>query len=143
MYTSIRGMCRMLAMDCREFKRLSRVKIEWMAGQLRRSDRRSRKNFAEALFYGMEDEERKWWFNLFAGHACPKERWRKIRIWMERRYIKNYHWTPRRMATTYLNYSRMDSRMMPLLIKTARQVKNKIRMQRRREEERALYAEDE
>jgi len=122
------------------------VRFTSMAYELRDADKKDIRAFARALFDSLDDDERRWWFNLFARELYPKERWRKMRIWMERRYEKNYEWTPRRMASTYLNCSRMDSKMMPLLIKTARQVKNMIRMRRKREEEKAWdeeYIKDE
>jgi hypothetical protein len=112
--------------------------INELAARLRISTGKARKQFAAALFDDMDDDERKRWFNLFAGHAYPAMRWHKIEEWMEQRYEKNYHWTPRKMASTYLNYSKMDSRMMPLLINRARKIKNKLRMRRKREREKNL-----
>jgi len=108
--------------------------IEEFTARLRASEKKSRKSFASRLFHEMEDDERKWWFNTFAVNAYPATRWHKIERWMEGRYEKNYHWTPRKMANIYLNYSKMDSRMMPLLINRARKIKNKLRMRRKREE---------
>jgi len=114
------------------------VDYTFIAYQIRDAETKDIKVFVRALFDSMDDDERKWWFNLFAREAYPEKRWHKVRRWMEQRYEKNYDWTPRRMAATYLNYSRMDSRMMPLLIKIARQVKNMIRMRRKREEAKTM-----
>jgi len=122
----------------REERPLKSDEIGVLAARLRVSERKGRKLFAEMLFDEMEDDERKWWFNLFASHAYPAMRWHKIEEWMEQRYENNYHWTPRKMASTYLNYSKIDSRMMPLLINRARKIKNKLRMRRKREREKNL-----
>lgn len=117
----------------KRLKTLEPDEIDEMAVRLHASTEKSRKYFAAALFNDIDENERKWWFNLFASQAYPAQRWRKIEKWIERRYKKNYEWTPRRMATTYLNYSGIDSRMMPLLINRARRIKNKLRMRRNRE----------
>jgi len=124
----------MNGMDKKRLKALKRDEIDEMVSLLRYSDSKSRKLFAEKLFTEMDDDERKRWFNLFAGKAYPAQRWYKIEKWIESHYKNNYEWTPRKMAATYLNYSGIDSRMMPLLINRARRTKNKLRMRKKREE---------
>ncbi len=51
-----------------------------------------------------------------------------IRNWIESRFEKDLSLTPMRVASEIRHHKRIDSRMMPYLIKTAQRTKNRIRM---------------
>lgn len=51
-----------------------------------------------------------------------------IKNWIESRYESDLSLTPMRVAAEVRHQKRIDSRMMPYLIKTAQRIKNRIRM---------------
>ena len=69
--------------------------------------------------------------NFFMNVFLEKD-WEKADRWMEQRFEKNINQTPRKVASMYLNYSKMDSRMMPVLLKVARKVKVRVYMRKKR-----------
>ncbi len=57
---------------------------------------------------------------------------RKITRWMESRLAKDFDLTPKRLASEYRYYARMDRRMEGYLVRLAQGVKQRLRMRRRR-----------
>lgn len=51
-----------------------------------------------------------------------------IKNWMESRFERDLSLTPMRVASEIRQQKKIDSRMMPYLIKTAQRIKNRIRM---------------
>jgi hypothetical protein len=55
------------------------------------------------------------------------QKYHDITRWMEKRFEKDMTLTPKRVAEECVYYRRVNSKMMPLLIKIAQKVKNRIR----------------
>ena len=58
------------------------------------------------------------------------QKYHDITRWMETRFEKDMSLTPKQVAEECVYYKHINSKMMPLLIKTAQKVKNRIRHRR-------------
>lgn len=106
-------------------------------------DEKGQRRFLEAIFSRLDEERRLQWLTWVSYLVYPQSRWQKIDKWMESRFKKNLDWTPRRMASTCVNYLKINSRMFPLLIKIAQRAKNRVymRAKRRRDSEENMEEE--
>jgi len=55
------------------------------------------------------------------------DRYVKLKRWMDKRFSKNFKLTPTRVAQEAVKYFKINSKMMPFLIKTAQSLKNRVR----------------
>ncbi len=55
------------------------------------------------------------------------DRYVKLKRWMDKRFSKNFKLTPTRVAQEAVRYFKINSKMMPFLIKTAQLLKNRVR----------------
>ena len=55
------------------------------------------------------------------------DRYVKLKRWMDKRFSKNFKLTPSRVAQEAVKYFKINSKMMPFLIKTAQSLKNRVR----------------
>lgn len=106
-------------------------------------DEKCQRGFLEAIFSGLDERRRLQWLDWVTRLVYPQSRWQKIDRWMESRFKKNLDWTPRKMATTSIHYLRINSRMLPLLIKIAQRVKGRVYMRAKRQQKREEEMEDE
>ena len=67
---------------------------------------------------------------LIEAMIAKTKRYEKIVRWMTKRFEKDITLTPRRVAAECVYYLKVNSKMMPFLIKTGRRVKDKLRHQR-------------
>ncbi len=66
-------------------------------------------------------------FDRFANMVYPELRWKKTERWMERRLISDMSRTPREVASTYLMYSKINTKMAPKMIILAQKTKDRLR----------------
>ncbi len=62
--------------------------------------------------------------------VAKTKRYEKITRWMTKRFEKDMTLTPKRVAAECVYYLKVNSKMMPFLIKTGRKVKDKLRHRR-------------
>src|SRR5208283_5954092 len=67
---------------------------------------------------------------LVEAMVAKTKRHEKITRWMTKRFEKDMTLTPRRVAAECVYYLKVNSKMMPFLIRTGRRVKDKLRHQR-------------
>ena len=64
---------------------------------------------------------------LIEAMLSKTQKYHQITRWMESRFEKDMTLTPKRAAEECLYYKRVNSKMLPFLIKTGQRVKNRIR----------------
>lgn len=89
------------------------------------------------LFVRFDDEQKQRWSNRTLYLAYPGSRWHKVEKWMDGQYRTDMARTPRSVATMSIAYFKINSKMLPFLIKTAQKVKNTVRMRLKRKLERS------
>ena len=67
---------------------------------------------------------------LIEAMIAKTKRYEKITRWMAKRFEKDMTLTPKRVAAECVYYLKVNSKMMPFLIKTGRRVKDRLRHQR-------------
>jgi hypothetical protein len=87
------------------------------------------RHFMEALAYhlGNQDEVIR---ELVEAMIAKTKRYEKITRWMAKRFEKDMTLTPKRVAGECVYYLRVNSKMMPFLIKTGQRIKDKVRHRR-------------
>ncbi len=87
------------------------------------------KHFMAALAFhlGNDDEAI---IELIEAMIAKTKRYEKITRWMTTRFEKDMTLTPKRVAGECVYYLKINSKMMPFLIKTGRKVKDRLRHQR-------------
>ena len=65
--------------------------------------------------------------DLIEAMLSKTQKYHQITLWMESRFEKDMTLTPKQVAEECVYYKHINSRMMPLLIKTAQKVKDRIR----------------
>ena len=98
-------------------------------------DESLRRAFVEGLFKAFGEKERSSLVQWVCHCAYPKTKWIKVERWMEGQFRRDMNKTPSRVASTAVNYFRINSKMMPFLIKMAQRIKMRIRTRRRRHPE--------
>ncbi|MFQ5585605.1 MAG: hypothetical protein ACE5GF_02100 [Thermodesulfobacteriota bacterium] len=88
------------------------------------------------LFTCFDEEQKQRWSNRTLYLAYPGSRWHKVERWMEGQYRKDMARAPRSVASMSIAYFKINSKMLPFLIKTAQKVKNKLWMRQKRQSER-------
>jgi len=68
--------------------------------------------------------------DLIEAMLSKTQKYHQITRWMESRFEKDMTLTPKRAAEECLYYKRVNSKMLPFLIKTGQRVKNRIRHRR-------------
>lgn len=111
-------------------------KILQIIEEVKALDNSLQRDLLEALFAGFGRKDRLRWFNLICHFMYPKSKWQKIERWMEGQFRRDIVRTPRMVASMAVNYFRINSKMMPFLIKMAQRVKHRIRMRVRNHPER-------
>jgi 23S rRNA A1618 N6-methylase RlmF len=66
-------------------------------------------------------------FDIIDEMLKKTDRFGKIKRWIDRRFVKHYEYTPLRVAAEAVKYFRINSKMMPYLIKTSQRIKNRVR----------------
>ena len=87
------------------------------------------KHFMAALAFhlGSDDDTI---MELIEAMIAKTKRYEKITRWMAKRFEKDMTLTPKRVAAECVYYLKVNSKMMPFLIKTGRRVKDRLRHQR-------------
>lgn len=87
------------------------------------------KHFMAALAFhlGNDDEVIT---ELLEAMIAKTKRYEKIVRWMAKRFEKDMTLTPKRVAAECVYYFKVNSKMMPFLIKTGRRVKDRLRHRR-------------
>ena len=67
---------------------------------------------------------------LIEAMIAKTKRYEKITRWMAKRFGKDMTLTPKRVAAECVYYLKVNSKMMPFLIRTGRKVKDRLRHQR-------------
>ena len=98
-------------------------------------DEHSRREFLEGFFNAFGERERFRLFQWVCYCLYPRTKWIKVERWMEGQFRRDMNKTPSRVASTAVNYFRINSKMMPFLIKMAQRIKMRIRTRRRRHPE--------
>lgn len=106
--------------------------LKGIVGQLLPLGDRSRRELIRMLGRRLSEDDMLKWCGDFLEVVDPYSRWRSLDFWMEERFKKNPRWTPMRMAHVCLRYHKIDSRMMPKMIKIAQRVKERVAKRRRK-----------
>ena len=87
------------------------------------------RQFVKALVYhmGAQDEVI---MELIEAMLSKTQKYHHITRWTGKRFEKDMALTPKRVAEECVYYLRVNSKMMPLLIKTGQKVKDRIRHRR-------------
>ena len=83
--------------------------------------------FLRIFVSGLPDDHRVHILNKFANMVYPELRWIKTERWMEKRFIRDMNRTPRQVASMYLMYSKINTKMAPKMIVLAQKVKDRLR----------------
>jgi len=67
---------------------------------------------------------------LVEAMIAKTKRYEKITRWMAKRFEKDMTLTPKRVAGECVYYLRVNSKMMPFLIKTGQRIKDRVRHRR-------------
>ncbi|MGD0236502.1 MAG: hypothetical protein ABSC55_18430 [Syntrophorhabdales bacterium] len=87
------------------------------------------RQFVKALasYLGAQDEVI---MDLIEAMLSKTQKYHHITRWMGKRFEKDMTLSPKRVAEECVYYLRVNSKMMPLLIKTGQKVKDRIRHRR-------------
>ena len=103
--------------------------VEEAAKEISELPVQGQRHFMEALAHhlGHQDDVI---MELIEAMIVKTKRYEKITRWMTKRFEKNITLTPKRVAQECVYYLRINSRMMPFLIKTAQRAKDRLRHRR-------------
>ena len=99
--------------------------INALAETLSSLDIKSRIIILKKILKDVSKEEVEELYHFICNKHLP---YSSIQNWMESRLEGDLSLTPMRVASEVRHQKRIDSRMMPYLIKTAQRIKNRIRM---------------
>lgn len=88
--------------------------------------------FIETLLDWFGDTGQERWFGWTCSALYPKSRWLKVDRWMEGQFRRDMSKRPQMVASMCVNHLRINSKMMPFLIKKAQRVKNRVYMRMKR-----------
>ncbi len=83
--------------------------------------------FLKMFINKLPDDIKKRHFDRFANMVYPEFRWKKTERWMERRFISDMSMTPREVASMFLMYSKINTKMAPKIITLAQKTKDRLR----------------
>ncbi len=83
--------------------------------------------FFRIFVSGLPDDHKVRILNKFVNMVYPQLRWKKTELWMEKRFIKDMSKSPRQVASMYLMYSKINTKMAPKIIVLAQKVKDRLR----------------
>jgi hypothetical protein len=83
--------------------------------------------FLKLFLSRLPDDMKERHFDRFANLVYPEFRWKKVERWMERRFINDMSMTPREVASMFLMYSKMNTKMAPKIIVLAQKTKDRLR----------------
>jgi hypothetical protein len=75
----------------------------------------------------LPDDMKERHFDRFANMVYPEFRWKKTEQWMEKRFISDMSRTPREVASMFLMYSKINTKMAPKIITLAQKTKDRLR----------------
>ena len=75
----------------------------------------------------LPDDHRVLIFNKFANIIYPELRWKKTEHWMEKKFIRDMSRTQRQVASMFLFYSKINTKLAPKIIVLAQKVKDRLR----------------
>lgn len=107
------------------------TKIAALVQTIAELDESSRQAFVEGLFGAFDEKKRFRLFQWVCHCAYPQTRWSKVERWMEGQFRRDMNKTPSRVASTGINYFRINAKMLPFFIKMAQRVKLRVRARRR------------
>lgn len=108
-----------------------RYESERLAAVVSSCSEGDRRKFFSALFKLMAEPELNRTHDMLS-RVVYKDRWKVFENWMDKALTKDMKKTPRVVAEMALNYHKVDKRMIPLFIKLAQKVKNRLITRRRR-----------
>lgn len=94
-------------------------------------DHKARQEFFRQILWQIPDAEIEEMFDVVCKAYQPHQ---KVENWMEKRLKGDLSLTPLEVAGEYRHFKRIDSRMMPYLIRVAQRIKHRIRMRIKRSE---------
>ena len=99
--------------------------VETAAKEISALPIQDQRQFMKALasHIGIQDDV----MDLIEAMLSKTQKYHQITLWMERRFEKDMSLTPKQVAEECVYYKHINSKMMPLLIKTAQKVKDRIR----------------
>ncbi|MBI4684237.1 MAG: hypothetical protein HY755_03445 [Nitrospirae bacterium] len=83
--------------------------------------------FLKIFINKLPDEMKERHFDRFANFVYPEFRWKKTERWMEKRFISDMSRTPREVASMFLMYSKINTKMAPKIITLAQKTKDRLR----------------
>ena len=98
-------------------------------------DKSLRREFVESLFNALNEKDRCELVQWVCHCAYPKTKWIKVERWMEGQFRRDINKVPTKVASICLNYFRINSKMIPFLVKKAQKIKHRVETRRRRHPE--------
>lgn len=116
-------------------------RAERLARYVARLEEVHQRHFIATLFACFSEKERLKRFEWVSHSVYPKSKWLKIYNWMEKVFTQDMKKATMVVASMCRHYFGINPKMMPFLIKTAQRIKMRVRMRRRRHQEKSAGSE--